>query len=172
MHWRKNDMGDPLNERIKKSIYNADGTTDPRLSIFWMESDDTIIQSKKNDGQIIIIFGLGEKWINAKHDIDAALEMENADTIPPLADGYADGGAENDCIYAHQDNGGLFAMLKNSAWTESRRSGRTGRPNQNNFYIPAWAAAPHRATRAWLNSGKLLGSQSINVFLSSQWITN
>ena len=50
-----------------------------------MESDDTIIQSKKNDGQIIIIFGLGEKWINAKHDIDAALEMENADTIPPIS---------------------------------------------------------------------------------------
>lgn len=102
-------MGTPLDERIKKSIYNSDGTTDPRYLIFGLAGNDTI-DGANNDDQII--GGLGQERIDAKQGNDAVWGLEDADTIfTREGDDYADGGAGNDRIYTHQGNDTLVGGL-------------------------------------------------------------
>ena len=102
-------MGTALNDRIKKSVYNSDGSTDPKYLIFGLDGDDTI-DGANNDDQVI--GGLGQDQIETDQGHDAAWGMEDADRIfTREGDDYADGGAGNDRIYTHQGNDTLVGGL-------------------------------------------------------------
>jgi hypothetical protein len=101
--------GTNADDRIKKSVFNSDGTTDPRYLIFGLEGDDSI-DGANNDDQVV--GGIGADRIDTKQGNDEIWGMADPDVISAReGDDYADGGAGNDRIYSHEGNDTLVGGL-------------------------------------------------------------